>query len=52
VKFVNRNFPVTFSYFYSGLDVINEGGISYETVEIPKPLAPFITLEILSRERN
>ena len=32
--------------------MIKLNGCSYETVEIPKPEPPFITLEILSRERN
>jgi len=32
--------------------VIDINGVSWDTVEIPKPAVPYITIEILSREKN
>jgi len=34
------------------LDMVKVKGHVYDTVEIPRPSAPYITLEILSKDKN
>ena len=43
-------FRVFFFYLYS--DSVQIRGKIFDTIEIPTPKEPFITLEILSREKN
>ena len=53
-----RIYPSFLSFIYLNflnkfpLDSVEANGTTYDIVEIPKPIGPYLILEILSRERN
>lgn len=52
MKYVKQSFLVKYLKWYNYIGRIKYQDRIYETIVIPKPDPPYITLEILSRERN